>query len=169
MPGSAYPSGMAQRNTGARVYLTIIGLMLALVGGLFTWLMWQSFARARAIDSWPQVPCVILESEIDERQVDPNRPIEYRFRVLYSYEWEGEEYRSERYRLRGSSWSSRRDEPEMLIDQYPAASVQVCRMDPEFPATAVLVGESKAPGYSIWFPAIFVVGGLGVVVGAWRR
>ncbi|MEM9238303.1 MAG: DUF3592 domain-containing protein [Verrucomicrobiota bacterium] len=169
MAGIAYPCGMAQRNTGARVYLTIIGLMLAGVGGLFTWLMWQSFSRARAIDEWPTVPCVIMLSEMEERQVDPNRPTEFRFRVRYTYEWEDEDYVGERYRLRGSSWSSREGEAQALIDLYPEASVQECQVDPEVPDSAVLVGESKAPGYSIWFPVIFVVGGLGVVVGAWRR
>ncbi|MGB6219974.1 MAG: DUF3592 domain-containing protein [Haloferula sp.] len=160
---------MAKRNTGARVYLTIIGLMLALAGGVFTWLMWRSFSRARAIDHWPKVPCVILESTMAERQIDPGRPMEVSFQVLYSYEWDGEEYQSKRYRLRGSSWSSRIDEVEMLMDLYPAASIQECQVDPNQPELAVLAGESKAPGYSLWFPVIFLVGGLGVVVGAWRR
>ncbi|MEP4078785.1 DUF3592 domain-containing protein [Haloferula sp.] len=160
---------MAERNTGARIYLTVIGLALALAGGVFTWLMWRSFSRARAIDEWPKVPCVVIESTVEERQIDPARPIEMRFKVLYSYEWEGEEYKSDRYRLRGSSWSSRPDGVKMLIDQYPAASVQECLVNPEQPDLAVLFGESRAPGYSLWFPVIFLVGGLGVVVGAWRR
>lgn len=160
---------MAERNTGARIYLTVIGLMLALAGGVFTWLMWRSFSRARSIDAWPRVSCVILESTVEERQVDPGRPMELRFKVLYSYEWEGAEHKSDRYRLRGSSWSSRATESRLLIDRYPAASVQECHVNPEQPDLAVLVGESRAPGYSLWFPAIFLVGGLGVVVGAWRR
>lgn len=160
---------MAERNTGARVYLTVIGLMLALAGGVFTWLMWRSFSRARSIDHWPVVPCVVLESELEERQIDPGRPIEMRFQVLYSYEWEGQEYKSDLYRLRGSSWSSRDAEVKILMDKYPAGSVQDCHVNPADPNLAVLVGESRAPGYSLWFPVIFLVGGLGVVVGAWRR
>jgi hypothetical protein len=32
----------------------------------------------------------------------------------------------------------------------------------------VLKRDSKAPGYSLWFPIIFVVGGLGIIVGAVR-
>jgi hypothetical protein len=32
----------------------------------------------------------------------------------------------------------------------------------------VLEIESKAPGYSLWFPVLFVVGGFGIMVGAWR-
>jgi hypothetical protein len=160
---------MVERNTGARVYLTVIGLMLALAGGVFTWLMWRSFSRARLIDHWPVVPCVVLESELEERQIDPGRPIEMRFQVLYSYEWEGQEYKSDLYRLRGSSWSSRDAEVKILMDKYPAGSVQDCHVNPADPNLAVLVGESRAPGYSLWFPVIFLVGGLGVVVGAWRR
>lgn len=160
---------MAERNTGARVYLTVIGLMLALAGGVFTWLMWRSFSRARSIDHWPQVPCVILESDREVRQVDSGRPMEVRFQVLYSYEWENEEYKSELYRLRGSSWSSRDTEVKILMDKFPAGSVQECLVNPGDPQLAVLAGESRAPGYSLWFPVIFLVGGLGVVVGAWRR
>ncbi|MFC7337021.1 DUF3592 domain-containing protein [Haloferula chungangensis] len=160
---------MAERNTGARVYLTVIGLMLALAGGVFTWLMGRSYLRASSIDHWPVVPCVILESGMEQRQVDPGRPVEVSFQVLYSYEWDGQEYKSNRYRLRGSSWSSRETEVSMLMDKYPAGSVQDCHVNRADPGLAVLAGESKAPGYSLWFPVIFLVGGLGVVVGAWRR
>ncbi|MFP6880316.1 MAG: hypothetical protein VCA34_05170, partial [Roseibacillus sp.] len=36
------------------------------------------------------------------------------------------------------------------------------------PSFAVLKRDSKAPGYSLWFPIIFVVGGLGIILGAVR-
>jgi hypothetical protein len=44
-----------------------------------------------------------------------------------------------------------------------------CRVNPADPAVAVLRIDSRAPGYSLWFPALFVVGGVGIVVGALRR
>jgi hypothetical protein len=37
-----------------------------------------------------------------------------------------------------------------------------CRVHPRDPDFAVLKPDSLAPGYSIWFPALFVVGGLGM-------
>lgn len=164
---------MASRSTGARVYLTLIGLLLAFVGGLFSWLMWRSFDRARAIDDWPEVPCAILESDIESRRDDPawpeEMPQEYRFRVVYRYDWEDRALESTRYRLRGASWSSSPAKAEALVDRYPQGTVASCRVNPEEPGEAVLEGESKAPGYSLWFPLLFLVGGLGVAGGAWRK
>lgn len=160
---------MAKQSTGARLYLSMIGLLLAAAGAVFTWLMWESFSRAGAIEGWPSVPCAILISRVEERRVDPALPSEFRFDVAYSYEWEGEGYESNRYGLRGSSWSKRREKVDALTGKYPVGSLHECSIDPLDPSVAVLRGESKAPGYSIWFPLIFVVGGLGVVVGAWAR
>ncbi len=160
---------MATPTTGSRVYLSIIGLMLALAGGVFLALMWRSYQRALEVERWPQTPCLILQSGEDERQIDPNGPVERRFSVLYGYEWQGRQYSSTLWRLRGSRWSSKEEGVQELIERYPEGSTQECRVNPASPDIAVLEPESKAPGYSIWFPAIFVVGGLGMVAGAWRR
>ncbi|TAE73758.1 MAG: DUF3592 domain-containing protein [Verrucomicrobia bacterium] len=160
---------MPQRSTGSRVYLSLIGLALALVGGLFAGLMWRSFQRARVVDAWPQVPCVILSSDVEERQIDPNGPLERRFAVLFGYEWEGVARDSRLLRLRGSMWTGKEDAIRLLCDRYPEGARRECRVNPADPAVAVLEPESKAPGYSLWFPLLFVVGGLGVMVGAWRR
>jgi hypothetical protein len=166
-------SGMARRSTGTRIYMTLIGLLLALSGGIFSWLMWRSFSRARQIEAWPRVPCAVLESVVESRRDDPewpeSMPQEFRFRVLYAYDWQGRTYESDRYRLRGSSWSSGPEEAEILVGRYPEGSVAECSLNPEDPQLAVLEGESKAPGFSLWFPLLFVVGGLGIVAGAWRR
>jgi hypothetical protein len=39
-------------------------------------------------------------------------------------------------------------------------------VNPAQPDFAVLKPDTKAAGYSIWFPLLFVVGGLGIVVRA---
>lgn len=160
---------MPQRSTGARVYLTVIGLLLALAGSVFTWLMWRSFDRAREVEGWPSVPCVILRSEAEERQIDPGGPVERRFGVLFGYEWQGKAFESERLRLRGSPWTGKAEGIAELLEKYPVGARTECRVDPEDPSMAVLERESKGPGYSLWFPVLFVVGGLGIVAGAWRR
>ena len=164
---------MAKGSTGTRVFMSMIGLMLALAGGIFSWLMWASFSRAKEVDQWAVVPCAILESEVESRRDDPDwpqeMPQEYRFRVRYSYEWQGKEYENERFRLRGAPWYAHPGRSEKLAEDYPVGSVAECRVNPADPQQSVLRPESKAPGYSLWFPLIFVVGGLGVVVGAWRR
>lgn len=159
---------MARVSTASRVYLSFIGLALAAAGGVFFALMWQSFARARAVEQWPVVSCIILKSEVEERQVDPNGPVERRFAVLFGYQWEGRPYESELVKLRGSGWSSKGDIAPAYVERYPEGSQQECHVNPQKPGEAVLEKESKAAGYSLWFPGIFVVGGLGMVVGAWR-
>jgi hypothetical protein len=160
---------MPQRSTGSRVYLTFVGLALAVAGAVFAALMWRSFERAREVESWPVVPCFILRSEVEERQIDPNGPVERRFAVLYGYEWEGAPRESDLIKLRGSMWSSKPEGVQSFIERYPEGSRQECRVNPANPAVAVLEPESKAPGYSIWFPLIFVVGGIGMMAGAWRK
>ena len=160
---------METSSTGTRVYLSIIGLLLAVVGGVFLALMWRSFQRAREVEQWPVVPCTILRSAVDERQIDPNGPVERRFSVLYGYQWEGANRDSELWKLRGSGWTSKGENVQALVARYPEGSAQKCRVNPGDPEIAVLELESKAPGYSLWFPGIFVVGGIGMIVGAWRR
>lgn len=160
---------MESSSTGTRVYLSLIGLALAVAGGVFLALMWRSYQRARQVESWPQVPCVILRSEVEERQIDPNGPVERRFGVLYGYTWQGVTRDSDRWKLRGSGWTTKEEGVQELIDRYPEGSQQSCRVNPSDPAVAVLETESKAPGYSLCFPGIFVIGGLGMIAGAWRR
>lgn len=159
---------MSERSTGTRVYLTLIGLALALVGGIFTALMGRSYLRARDVASWPVVPCVILRSDVEERQIDPNSAVERRFAVLFGYEWEGVPRESELLKLRGSMWSGKPEAAAAYLERYPEGSRQQCHVNPHEPTLAVLEIESKAPGYSLWFPLLFVVGGFGIMVGAWR-
>lgn len=160
---------MAKRSIGASVYLTLIGVMLAMAGGVFTWLMSRSYLRANEVAGWPEVPCQILQAELEERQANELLPVEYRVRVLYGYEWNGERMTGDRWKLRGSPWSNKREVVEKDLEGFVAGSQSVCRVNPEHPEIAVLEGESRGPGYSLWFPMLFVVGGLGVVIGAWRK
>ena len=166
--GGGYGRAVARSSLSTRLYLTLVGLLLAGAGSVFFWLMLRSFQRARHLEDWPVVPCVILESATEDRQIDPNSAPEYRFKVSYGYEWDGHTYRSRLVKLRGSGWSSKRDIADAYMERYPEGSHKECHVNPDQPGEAVLEMESKAPGYSLWFPAIFVVGGVGMIVGAWR-
>lgn len=152
-PNSA-PSG--------RWFLFALGLVLALIGTLFVWLLGRSYLRARQMHQWPEIPCTILASEIEVRVHDPQSPTEYRHRVIYGYNWQGEARSSERFSLRGSPWSSKRGLIEKRAADFPVGGSSRCRINPADPDFAVLKPDSLAPGYSIWFPGLFVVGGLGI-------
>ncbi len=157
-------------QTGSRAagrwFLAGIGMTIALLGVLFVWLMGRSYLRAREMRSWPEAPCVILSSEIEERLHDPQSPREYRLNVSFGYEWKGQPKTGDHLSLRGSPWSSKRELAEKRAAEFPSGTSTTCRIDPKNPDFAVLKPDSLAPGYSIWFPGLFVVGGLGIAARA---
>jgi hypothetical protein len=155
-----------ESSRSGRWFLVVLGLAIALIGTLFVGLMLRSFLRAKSMRNWPEVPCVILVSEIEERVHDSQSPTEYRQIVSFGYEWKGTPHTGNRLTLRGGSWSSKRELAMQRVSEYPVGSANTCRIDPENPDLAVLRMDSLAPGYSIWFPGLFVVGGLGIAVRA---
>lgn len=151
-----------------RIMLILVGLSLIFIGALFIFLMSRSYLRAKEMRDWPVVECVILESSVEERQHDPYSPTEFSHRIAFDYEWEGETYTGDRISLRGVKWSSKRHAAYDSLENYPVGSVSKCSVNPEDPAVAVLELDSLAPLYSIWFPALFVVGGIGMMVAVLR-
>lgn len=156
------------RVTGA-LYLILLGLVVAAAGGVFTWLMWRSYERASGQRDWEAVPARILQSEVASRKIGENVPHEYSHGLLFGYEVNGERFTSERLTLRGALWSKDAGRVAELAKQYPVGSDQTAWVDPEDPAHAVLKLDSKAPGYSLWFPILILVGGLGVICGGVRN
>lgn len=167
-PAVKRPSEYTPPPAGAagRWYLAVLGLSLALLGSVFVWLMARSFLRARDMRTWPEIPCVILSSEVEEWRHDQNSPTEYRQNVVFGYEWHDSALSSELLTLRGSPWSSDRQVVERRVADFPVGSSTICHVNPAHPDRAVLKTDSLAPGYSIWFPALFVVGGLGITLRA---
>ncbi len=154
------------RANSGRWFLILLGLSIASVGGLFAWLMARSYLRAREMRTWPEVPCVILSSEIEERRHDPHSPVEYRLAVSFGYEWQGVGKTGDLVSLRGSSWTSKLDLMTERAAEHPIGAQTTCRVKPGDPDFAVLQPDSLAPGYSIWFPSLFVIGGLGIALRA---
>ena len=144
----------------------MIGLIIALLGGLFFWLMARSFLRAWEMRKWPEVACVILSSEVAERRNDENSAREFRHDLTYGYQWKGIARTGDHLTLRGSPWSSKQELVQARAEEYPVGSHTICHLDPSNPEMTVLKNDSLAPGYSIWFPALFVVGGLGITLRA---
>jgi Protein of unknown function (DUF3592) len=165
-PSPIYHRHIPKSTLGGRLFLIAIGLSLVVVGSLFILLMGRSFLRAKAMRTWPQIPCVILTSEVEERRNDPDSAAEFRHLIRYGYEYRSRPYIADHLTLRGSPWSSRKAELEAKIASYPAGKTTICYVDPAHPEFAVLKPDSLAPGYAIWFPALFVVGGLGIAIQA---
>lgn len=158
-------SGRAS-NAGA-FYLMFIGAMLALIGGVFVWLLLASYGQAKETREWATVECVIIESGIEERMAK-NISREFKWRVGYKYQFEGKDYIGDKLGLRGQRWSNSRDRAQGLMEEYPVGSRQVCFVNPEAPEEAILEHDTKAAGYTVWFPGLFVLGGAGMMIGAIR-
>jgi hypothetical protein len=154
------PDPHAGSPNAGRWYLAALGLALALIGGFFTWLMWRSYDRARDMHTWPEVPCVILSAELERRPIDYQGPPEYRVKLLYGYEYQGTRRTGDRITWRGNPWSSKENLVEQRVTAYPEGRELSCRVNPEAPEFAVLEPDTMAPGYSIWFPLLFIVAGL---------
>jgi hypothetical protein len=155
-------------NTSGRWFMIGIGIALVMIGSLFVWLLGRSFLRAYEMKSWPEVACVIVSSYIEERIHDPQSPPEYRHNLSFGYEWQGKALTSDKFTLRGSPWSSSQNNAANGLKLYPPGSSQHCKVNPQQPEIAVLKTDSLAPGYSIWFPCLFVVGGIGIIIRAIR-
>lgn len=154
---------------GSTVFLVMLGLVIAGVGGLFTCLMGMSYMRAVDQRAWPQVEGVVLSSEIEEYKHDDFSPMEYRMKILYGYEWKGERKTGDRYGFRGNPKYNKRDKVAGLVKTYPVGKEIMVYVNPKDSDFTMLKPDSKAAGYSIWFPMLFVVGGLGISVRAMIR
>jgi hypothetical protein len=160
---------IAPVSRAGRWFLVILGLFVASLGLLFVGLLGRSFLRAWEMRSWPEVKCIILSSEIGERRHDEFSPTEFRQDLSYGYEWNGKAYTGTHLSLRDNPWSSKRVLAEQRVTDFPSGKMTTCRLNPVSPDIAVLKMDSLAPGYSIWFPGLFVVGGLGISIRAIRK
>ncbi len=152
----------------SRAFPVVLGLVTAAIGGFFCFHMASAYLRIKATHEWPEVPCLITRSHIVEFQPVPNVSPRYRLDVEFFYEFEGQSLQSNLLRSRERT-TTKRDQAEQWQARFPAGSEAICHVNPDDPSHAVLELESLAVGYTIWFPGLFVVGGLGMAWRALRR
>ncbi len=105
---------------GSTVYLVLLGLAVAAIGGVFTLLMWDSYQRAVSQRGWPRVEAVVLSSEVGEFRHDEFSPKEYRLEILYGYEWAGEARSGEKLTVRGNPTSKDGGKIRRQAELFPA-------------------------------------------------
>ncbi len=165
----AYPSPPpAQRaSLGARFLLSVFGLMLAAAGAFFTYQMWNSYQRAAVTYEWTETPCQIVESKLVEDRVNLSSPVQYIPTIRYSYLQDDSALIGEGIKRVPGLKFKEKAMAEELINQYPVGRGAKCYVNPADPKEVILVRETKAALYSIWFPLLFVIGGLGMVINVW--
>ncbi len=161
---------MSQSKPGGRAgkwFLSLIAVSIMAMGILFGWLLLRSYQNAAATRDWSQQQAVILRSAVEQRQFKGS-PIEYRLKLLYGYDFQGMSYTSEKLSPRGTKWSKNEEVVTELAAKYPADSSHTAWVNPESPADAILEHDTKAAGYTLWFPILFIVAGGGMLWGVFR-
>ncbi len=154
-------------GNGGRWFLCLIGVLLVLIALLFEWLMLRSYLNAKKTRQWPQAEAIVIRSSAEDRHISGSPP-EARLLIRYEYIHEGVTYVSGNVSARGSKWSRDRDVVARLLTHYPVGSSHQAWVNPHSPDVAILEHDTKAAGYTLWFPAVIMVGGCGIIWGAIR-
>jgi hypothetical protein len=144
-----------------------MGLVLMSVGSFFTYHLWDSFQRSEETRHWLETPCEIITSQVNTIRPANNSPDEYLPLVRYRYVLNGTIFHGGEIR-HGSGPTMDRATADERIAKYPIGKKTACFVNPEQPDKAVLEHTSRAGLYSIWFPMLFVAGGFGMIMNAWR-
>lgn len=145
-----------------------MGAFLIGVGWIFVVYLWNSYQRAAVMDGWVETPCRILSAGLDDSQLNQRGMPKYLVQIRYEYVFDGKTHTGERL-ARLPSESSDLRKAKGKIKNYPVGTETVCYVNPADPGFAVLKKESKAGLYSIWFPWLFIIGGVGMIFTALFR
>lgn len=160
---------METKSKSGGVFLLLIGGLLCLSGAVFCALMWGSFSNAMEMRSWTEVEAEIISAEVVDRKIGDAVPTEYAAKVSYGYFFKGQAYTSDKIDYRGTKWSKEKAKAEELGAEFSSVATHPAWVNPEKPSEAVLKLPTKAAIYSIWFPGLFFIGGLGIVAAAGRK
>lgn len=146
-----------------------MGLFLIVVGAFFVWRMWLSYEKAQVTRQWNEVPCRIVSSRVVSARPTPNSAPAHHVEVRYEYEFAAAIHHSTRIRQVEAAPTQHLEDAQQKQQNYPPGAERRCFVNPAAPDEAVLEHASRAALYSIWFPLLFVVGGVGMLGGALRR
>jgi len=150
---------------GARLWGAALGLMLAAAGALICWYLWLAYQNAKLTDHWVRTPCEVIANHVDDSQVNQHGMPKFKLLISYRYEFEGELRVSNQVRRRPLT-STSPDKIDQWLEKYPLGMKTTCLVNPDDANEAILKPNSKAPLYTMWFPGMFLIGGIGIAVRA---
>lgn len=157
---------MTRSGKGGFYYLAFIGIALAVMGGVFVVILALGYVKAKETLDWPVEEGTVVLSRVKERTLGPGVPTEYAHEILFEYRHEGEPYQGDRVKRRDNPYFKEKAKAERWVADWPVGKEVEVFVDPDNPSFAVLDHDTRAAGYTIWFPGVFLVGGLVVLVRA---
>jgi len=149
---------------GGYWYLALIGFFLAVIGGVFVVILAKGYLKAKETRSWDIHQGRVLVSEVGERVLGPNVPPEYTHKLLFEYRVGGERFTGDRVKRRENPYFKEKAKAERWAEDWLVETEVEVFVNPTDPKEAVLDHDTKAAGYTIWFPGLFLVGGLVVLI-----
>ena len=156
-------------STGGTLWLKVmLGGALIVIGSVFTFLLWHSYQLAEETRHWTPVPCLIVSSQVLTMRDTPNSPVSYDAHVGYRYSIDGKSHESFLIR-RGTGKTTDKSKAMRIVSMYSVGKTTTCHVNPTQTDVAVLEHNTRAALYALWFPLLFVVGGTGMVISAFRK
>jgi len=151
--------------------LLTIGAAFALLSGLAWFGLWWNASAGRATESWAQVRCVIVDSQVREYPAhEPDAGPEYTVEVRYRYAFDGREFEGDRYAI-VRALLFREEAAREIVDKILPGTESVCYCDPTRPEESVLVrGDPARSGGARWLvSAIFGISLVCVLLGVLEK
>lgn len=145
-----------------------MGLMLALAGSGFTYGLYVAWQKAEETRRWTPTPCRIISARVVTERPTPHSDPEHVPEIRYRYDFGGRTYTGDHIK-RVDGPTAHETEAQKRVEAYPVGTETTCWVNPAKPDHAVLQHSSRAALYSIWFPLLFVAGGIGMAWNALRR
>ncbi|MEM9481769.1 MAG: DUF3592 domain-containing protein [Verrucomicrobiota bacterium] len=159
---------MQKRSLGSVIGGTVLGLFVAAIGLVFCIALFNGWLRAEETRKWVLADAIITHSELREGQFSPTSPQTFSYHIEYTYVVDGKGYQSEQVK-RVNKKSSHRHRIEKYVERYPVGKATEAFVNPNDPTKSVLEHDTRAVLYTIWFPGLFVVAGLGIAVASLKR
>jgi hypothetical protein len=151
-------------------WLVLFAFVFFAVGGVaFYFMAVKPVGHVLLAKNWKATPCTVISSRIQSHASDDGST--YRVDILYTYEFNGQSFRSSRYSFMGGSSSGYARKAE-IVNRHPPGKHTTCYVDPNHPLEAVL---ERGFTNDMWFgliPLVFVIAGAGgmyLAIRHWRK
>lgn len=161
-------AAVEERDRGPGGMLLLFGSFLGLGLLLLLPMVVAPLLEGLATRSWMEVPATVLDSQVRTHRDSDGHT--YSADILYRYEVDGVEFRSNRYGLLAES-TGYRESHEEIVARYPPGSRTTAFVDPDEPWSALL---HRGVGGLVWaalvplFLVAFGACGVGYVLGWWQ-